>query len=280
MRKKRHLLRTIAVLLMSAGILVCILEYGKNQNGQPESFEPKQSKAQGADTENAETENLILTASDPETPDPEMSDTEAAVSELDQADEFYITEITDELFAGMQGKSYKDDCTVPREKLRYVHILHKDLDGNTKEGELVVNERIAGDVLEIFKELYEADYPIEKVRLIDEYDADDEASMRDNNTSAFNFRFISHTTKVSKHGEGLAVDVNTLYNPCVKEVNGQAVVEPETALPYVDRTADFPYKIDRDDLCCRLFAEHGFVWGGDWETRKDYQHFEMPDTED
>ena len=169
---------------------------------------------------------------------------------------------------------------VPREELRYVHILHKDLDGNTKEGELVVNQKIAEDVLEIFRELYEADYPIEKVRLVDAYDADDEASMRDNNTSAFNFRFISHTTKVSKHGEGLAVDINTLYNPYVKEVDGQTVVEPETALPYVDRTLDFPYKIDRGDLCYKLFTEHGFVWGGDWETRKDYQHFEMPDTEE
>ena len=131
----------------------------------------------------------------------------------------------------------------------YVHILHKDLDGNTKEGELVVNQKIAEDMLEIFRELYEADYPIEKVRLVDAYDADDEASMRDNNTSAFNFRFISHTTKVSKHGEGLAVDINTLYNPYVKEVDGQTVVEPETALPYVDRTLDFPYKIDHGDLC-------------------------------
>lgn len=80
----------------------------------------------------------------------------------------------------------------------------------------MVNKAIAEDVLAIFRQLYEAEYPIEKVRLVDEYDADDEASMSDNNSSAFNFRFISHTTKISKHGLGMAVDINTLYNPYVK----------------------------------------------------------------
>ena len=32
--------------------------------------------------------------------------------------------------------------------------------------------------------------------------------------------------------------------------------------------------IDRD-LCFRLFTAAGFEWGGDWTTRKDYQHFEL-----
>ena len=35
-----------------------------------------------------------------------------------------------------------------------------------------------------------------------------------------------------------------------------------------------PY-IGRDDLCFKLFTEAGFEWGGDWTTRKDYQHFEI-----
>lgn len=132
------------------------------------------------------------------------------------------------------------------------------------------------DVLEIFRQLYDAKYPIEKIRLVDEYDADDESSMEDNNSSAFNFRFISHTTRVSKHGLGLAVDINTLYNPYTKIVDGERIVEPITGEPYLDRDADFPYKIDHEDLCFKLFTEHGFEWGGDWEDRKDYQHFEIP----
>ena len=193
-----------------------------------------------------------------------------------KAEDFYISEITDDIFDRIKGKSFKDDCTLPREDLRYLHGLHKDLEGNTLEGEMIVNYHIAEDVLDILKKLYEADYPIEKMVLIDEYDADDEASMEDNNSSSFNFRFISHTTRVSKHGLGLAVDINTLYNPYTKIVDGVRIIEPITGEPYLDRDADFPYKIDENDLCYKLFIEKGFEWGGSWEDRKDYQHFEIP----
>lgn len=168
---------------------------------------------------------------------------------------FYISKIPDDIFEKMQGKSYKADCTVPREDLRYLHVLHMGFDGQTKEGELVVNKAIAEDVLAIFRQLYEAEYPIEKVRLVDEYDADDEASMSDNNSSAFNFRFISHTTTISKHGLGMAVDINTLYNPYVKTVNGKLSIEPANAKAYVDRSGDFPHKIDHDDLCYKLLPD-------------------------
>ena len=200
------------------------------------------------------------------------SDTETP--EASYADDFYISEIPDDIFARMQGKSYKEDCTVPREDLRYVHVRHMGFDGEAKDGELVVNKAIADDVLAIFEELYKADYPIEKVRLVDEYDADDEASMSDNNSSAFNFRFISHTTRISKHGLGMAVDINTRYNPYVKTVDGKLSIEPANGADYVDRSKDFPHKIDHEDLCYKLFKEHGFTWGGDWIHSKDYQHFE------
>ena len=189
---------------------------------------------------------------------------------------FRISPISDEVFARIYGKSFKEDCTLPREDLRYLQVLYKDLDGVEHEGEMIVNFHIAEDVLEILKTLYEADYPIERMRLVDEYDADDEASMEDNNSSSFNFRFISHTTRVSKHGLGLAVDINTLYNPYTKIVDGVRIVEPVTGEPYLDRDADFPYKIDENDLCYKLFIEKGFEWGGSWEDRKDYQHFEIP----
>ncbi|MCR5771194.1 MAG: M15 family metallopeptidase [Butyrivibrio sp.] len=193
------------------------------------------------------------------------------------SEDFYIEMISDELFAQMKGKSYKDDCTIPIEDLRYIHILHKNLEGATCEGEMVCHEIIAQDLLEIFEELYINDYPIERMELIDVYDADDEASMTANNSSCFNYRCISHTTKISKHGLGIAVDINPLYNPYTKEVDGTRIVEPAAGAPYLDREADFPYKIDENDLCYKLFTEHGFIWGGSWNSVKDYQHFELSD---
>ncbi len=143
---------------------------------------------------------------------------------------------------------------MPREELRYIHILHIGFDGKTHEGELIVNKRIADAVLDIFAELYKAEYRIEKVRLIDEYNAEDELSMRDNNSSAFNFRYISYTTKLSKHALGMAVDINTLYNPYIKEVDGRLSIEPANAAEYVDRSKDFPHKIDHDDICYKLLS--------------------------
>ena len=195
----------------------------------------------------------------------------------DEQKDFYITEITDDIFARIKGKSFKDDCTLPREDLRYLHVLHKDKDGTVHEGEMIVNKHIAEDVLDILRQLYENDYPIEKIRLVDEYDADDQKSMEDNNSSSFNFRLISHTNRISNHGLGLAVDINTLYNPYTKVVNGERIIEPVTGEPYLDRDASFDYKIEKGDLCYRLFTEHGFEWGGDWTDRKDYQHFAIPD---
>ena len=195
---------------------------------------------------------------------------------------FSINEISDDLFNRMKaGNTYKKDCIVPKEDLRYLLILHKDKKGNIHQGEMVVHKLIAKDVLEIFEKLFEAGYPIERIVLPDNYLADDEMMMRDNNSSCFNFRFISHTNIISKHGLGMAIDINPLYNPYHKIITNddgtkQEIIEPATASTYLDRTLNFDYKIEKGDLCYRLFIEKGFEWGGDWINRKDYQHFELP----
>ena len=87
--------------------------------------------------------------------------------------------------------------------------------------------------------------------------------------------------EISKHGLGMAVDINTLYNPYHKIVTNEdgsteEVIEPATGEAYLDRTQSFDYKIEKGDLCYTLFTEKGFEWGGDWTDRKDYQHFELP----
>ena len=187
---------------------------------------------------------------------------------------FYITEIDEKIFARIEGKSYKKNCPLPLSELRYLHVLHKDLSGASLEGELICNVKIAEPLLKIFKELYAASYPIEKIRLIDEYEGDDELSMSDNNSSSFNFRYVSYTNRISLHGYGLAVDINPRYNPYIKIVEGKKIIAPNNSADYENRTKNFPYKIEAEDLCCRMFKAAGFKWGGDcWEDEKDYQHF-------
>ena len=197
------------------------------------------------------------------------------VLEREGVDSFFVCmEIPDTIFTFMQGRSYKDDCTVPRSDLRYLLILHRNLEGQAIVGEMVVNKEIAADVLEIFKQLFMESYPIEKVRLIDYYDADDERSMADNNTSCFNWREKTSSANISKHALGMAVDINPLYNPYYRFPNVNETIQPASGNPYMDRMWEFPYKIEEDDACYRIFTEHGFKWGGNWNSLRDYQHFE------
>lgn len=202
---------------------------------------------------------------------------------------FYSEPLSNDLISYITGISYPAQPSEASENtlnvgeqndisyadLRYVHIIHYDFDRNLAEGELICHNFIAEDLLEIFYDLYVSEYQIEKVTLIENYNGDDTASMADNNTSCFNYRVVDGTKSLSKHALGLAIDINPLYNPYIRyDKKGGQTVSPVEGEAYADRTVSFPYKIDPDDLCYRLFAEHGFTWGGNWNSSKDYQHFQ------
>ncbi len=191
---------------------------------------------------------------------------------------FYYEPLTDTVKQRITGISYPESgCTVPYEDLLYVGLLYHDFNGEEQSGELICNKAVAQDMVEIFYELYQNDYQIERIRLIDEYGGDDTASMADNNTSCFNYRVVDGTTSLSKHAYGLAIDINPFYNPYVvynKGGTGNTYISPAGSEIYADRSQDFAYKIDENDLCYRLFIEHGFTWGGNWNSSKDYQHFQ------
>lgn len=195
----------------------------------------------------------------------------------DMTQEFYWTDLNNDIKEKITGISYpetNEKIEISYEELAYVHVLHYDFQDEIQEGELICNKKLAQDFVEIFKELFDEKYQIEKIRLVDEYGADDMESMTDNNSSCFNYRVISGTTKISNHSYGRAIDINPLYNPYVFHRNGLEQVQPLNANEFVDRSKEFPHKIDHDDLCYKVFLKHGFTWGGDWKNSKDYQHFE------
>ena len=166
--------------------------------------------------------------------------TEEAVAEYGIDRCFASSEIGDALLARMYGKSYKPDCTGPASELRYLRGLHRNLAGETLLGELVCNEAISGDLLEIFRALYDAAYPIERMVLIDEYDAQDGPSIRANNSSAFNFRFIAGTGVLSNHSRGMAVDINPLYTPLCQNERRPHGRRPRGSCPLCRTEAGFP----------------------------------------
>lgn len=202
---------------------------------------------------------------------------------------FYYEPLSNDLISYITGISYPalpseapegtlnvgEQNDISYADLRYVHIIHYDFDGKLAEGELICHNSIADDLVEIFYDLYASEYQIEKVTLIENYNGDDTASMADNNTSCFNYRVVDGTKSLSRHALGLAIDINPLYNPYIRyDKKGGQTVSPVEGEAYADRTVSFPYKIDPDDLCYRLFTEHGFTWGGNWNSSKDYQHFQ------
>lgn len=188
---------------------------------------------------------------------------------------FSAVPVPDAVFKAMQGNSFQENPWIVREDLRYLQVGHCGFDGMDHQGELVVHKVIAEEILEIFRALFLHRYPIEKMRLMDVYNGDDNRSMEDNNTSGFNYRLIAGTTRLSKHGLGMAVDVNPKYNPYIRpDGKGGIVVEPKGSELYTRRDGDFPYMIKEGDLCLELFRKHGYTWGGDWTKVKDYQHFQ------
>ena len=189
---------------------------------------------------------------------------------------FAAERIPDDVWARMQGKTYKDNPYIGRDDLRHIRALHWDYDNQMHVGEMIVNAIIADRVASILRQLFDAKYPIQRMLLPDVYNADDETQMRDNNSSSFCYRTIAGSANLSKHARGLAIDINTLYNPYYKDRDdGTRFIQPATAANYCNRDWDFPYKIDHQDLCFRLFTEAGFEWGGDWTSCKDFQHFEL-----
>ena len=170
----------------------------------------------------------------------------------------------------MQGLSMPENATINFNELRYLTVFHYDYEGHIRKGELVCNRKIAKDLLFIFRALFSRAYPINSIRLVDDFDASDEASMQANNSSCFNYRTIARSKTLSKHAFGMAVDINPLQNPYVKG----SFVQPSTAMDYLDRTKVFSHKIDENDFCKEVFESYGFQWGGHWRNVKDYQHFE------
>lgn len=184
---------------------------------------------------------------------------------------FAYMDIPDMIFKKMEGVTFTEDCPVNREDLCYMKVLYWGIDKKAHQGELIVNKAIAPDLADIFYKLYKASYPIGSINLIENYGGNDEVSMSNNNTSAFNGRKIKDSDTWSNHAYGLAIDINPLYNPYVG-VNG--TVLPISGQAYADRDGSFLYKIDENDYAYKLFIEHGFTWGGNWTNSKDYQHFE------
>lgn len=173
------------------------------------------------------------------------------------------------------------DAPVSCEKLTIVRFSYVDFDGrNRDDGRIMVMAAVSDYVKSIFDALYIRRFPIARAVLMDDYLGDDMASMKDNNTSAFNHRPVTGGKLPSLHAYGLAIDLNPVQNPFVQlHADGSAIFSPPSGTKYANRSSPRPGKAARAGMAeevVDLFARNGFLlWGGDWDAPIDYQHFQV-----
>lgn len=183
---------------------------------------------------------------------------------------FSVSKINGSIEKRINGISWTEDAPVGLIDLRYLEVSYWGFDDISHVGEIIVNECIAEEVLDIFKELYDNDFKIEKMNLISDYEANDNLSMADNNSSGFCFRAVEGTTILSKHSYGIAIDINPIQNPYVKGDK----ISPAEGNDYIDRSNIREGMIVKENCCYNAFISRGWIWGGEWNSLKDYQHFQ------
>jgi hypothetical protein len=162
--------------------------------------------------------------------------------------------------------SYRAGCPVGPAQLRTLRISYWDFGGRAQTGTIVVARAHAPAIVQVFRRLWEARFPIRRVRPVSVYRGDDDASMAADNTSGFNCRFVSGTSRWSMHALGEAIDVNPVENPYVRG----STVEPPAGRAFLDRSRYRKGMAAEDGVLVEAFAAVGWEWGGSWG---DYQHF-------
>lgn len=180
-----------------------------------------------------------------------------------------ISRLTEQEQRWMSGITWHHRCPVPMRALRLLHVSYEDFDGNTPQGRLVVHRRVAEDMVEALRQIYEAGFPIEHLDTVELYPPALRPERVRNVTAAFNCRLIAGSTSWSQHAYGLAIDINPLQNPWT---DGERV-RPPAGRAYLDRTQRLPGMIRRSGPVVEAFRSIGWGWGGDWNTVKDYMHF-------
>lgn len=273
-------LATRATALVAAGLLTACASPDPTPAPDPSTTAPTGPASTTPTSEDTTpsptTSSPTPSPSDPRTPAPTASPSApgragAASTQDDDLPPFAST--VDEVVGHpaqdrMVGVSWREGCPVPLEQLRYLQLRHVGLDGAAHTGELVVHADVVDDVVAAFGRLYELRFPIERMRLVDDYGADDDASMRANNTSAFNCRTVAGTDRWSNHAHGLAVDINPLRNPYVR---GDRIDPPEGAA-YADRSNRRPGMLHAGSPEVAAWTDRGWDWGGSWSSGQDYQH--------
>ena len=182
-----------------------------------------------------------------------------------------IAPLSAKLRARMTGVSWRPGCPVGLSDLRLVTVTHWDFEGRERRGTLIVNRAQAPAIAKAMGLLYRLRYPIRRMQPVDAYGGSDSRSIDADNTSAFNCRAATGSTRWSDHAFGRAIDVNPIENPYVSSGRTSHAASRR----FLDRSKRrHPAEIFAGDPAVRVFASVGWGWGGSWAgSVRDYQHF-------
>jgi hypothetical protein len=187
-----------------------------------------------------------------------------------------VSPIPPDLAAEMRGTTWRKGCPVPLRDLRLLTFRYWGFDGEVHEGPMVVNARVARDVVDVFRKLFRARFAMKEVHLAVPYRGpqDDDPNDRRDYTVGFNCRPVltprGALPRWSQHAFGLAIDINPIENPYV---TSDGFVKNNHARRYRNRSLRRPGMIRPGDAVVRAFAAIGWEWGGYWSSGKDYMHF-------
>ena len=169
----------------------------------------------------------------------------------------------------LESSTWSEHCPVAANDLRLMTMTFWGFDGQVYIGEMLVHASAADDLARVFKTVFDAEFPIEEMRITTDADLEAPPTGDGNNTTAFVCRPPVVGSGWSQHAYGLAVDINPFHNPYVR---GDLVI-PELASAYTDRDDVRPGMILAGDVTTTAFADIGWGWGGDWRTVTDPMHF-------
>jgi hypothetical protein len=172
----------------------------------------------------------------------------------------------------MTGISWHAGCPVSLADVRLVKATYWGFDARAHAGVLVVNRDSASAIVSVLRRLYAKRFPIRRMRLVDDYGGSDFRSIEADNTSAFNCRAATGSTRWSEHAYGHAIDVNPIENPYVSDGS----TSHTASVAYLDRSRHRPGMAYPGGDLVRAFEAIGWGWGGYWSgSIQDYQHFSL-----
>jgi hypothetical protein len=196
----------------------------------------------------------------------------AAVAVLSAGYHARVQPIPPAMRAQMTGVSWHPGCPVGLSDLRLITLTHRGFDGRDHNGRLIANRDAATALVAVFRRLYAARFPIRRMEPVDRYGGDDYRSIEADNTSSFNCRNATGSTRWSNHAYGRAIDVNPIENPYV---SGGTTSHPASR-PYLDRARHGRGTAYEGGALVEAFRSVGWGWGGTWSgSVQDYQHFSV-----